>query len=402
MFNSLIIQGSSKIIKFVTLLDLDIILTNPQLKHVIAFICAMVLKGYNGKVTDVAELLPHKHRTSIGKFLDKSPWKEDLVLKALKQHVIKRIWKLSKATGNPIYVIIDDTISEKTVPSSKALKPTDKCGFHMSHLTGKTVYGHQLVTVTLRCGSVVLPYTIVIYDKNTMSKIEIARDIIKELPPPVLEGYVLSDSWYSCKTLFDASKDRGYAFVGALKTNRVIYPKGHKSLGIKIHAFAKTLKMSDLSLVKAGNREYYVYTYKGKLNDITEATIVLSWPKGSLFNEKTLKAFICPFVLDMPAEILLSHYVNRWPIEIFFRESKRYLGLDDYQIRSERGIQRYFILLMLTYVYCGLEVSGNTLNFSKGLKVARKEIERNQIAWIHQQAQDGMPIEQIFKALKVA
>ncbi|MDN5276705.1 MAG: hypothetical protein PWR01_670, partial [Clostridiales bacterium] len=53
-------------------------------------------------------------------------------------------------------------------------------------------------------------------------------------------------------------------FIGALRTNRVIYPKGHGSLGIKVHAFAKTLTAKDVSLVKAGGHEYYIYTYQGK------------------------------------------------------------------------------------------------------------------------------------------
>jgi hypothetical protein len=401
MFESLIINGFTKIVKFITLLDLDIILTVPQLKHVVAFMNAMILKGFNGKVNDVADLTSHRHRTCIGKFLDKSPWQEQLVLKSLQQHVIKRIWNLSKTTGNPVYVIIDDTISEKTVPSSKAKKPTDKCGFHQSHLKNKTVYGHQLVTVMLRCGNIVLPYAIVLYDKAVMSKIQIATDIINALPEPACEGYVLADSWYSCKSLFDASKSRGYTYIGALKPNRVIYPKGHRSLGIKINAFANTLKVSDVSLVKAGKHEYYVYTYQGKLNDLKEATVVLSWPKNALFNEKALRAFICPYT-NMDVETLLCHYVHRWPVEIFFRESKRRLGLDDYQIRSERGIKRYFILLMLTYVYCGLEVRGETLNFCKGLKIVRNEAKKSQIQWIYKQAQGGIPLQQVLQSLKIA
>lgn len=401
MFDNLIIMGSSKIINFIYKLDLDIILSTPQLKHVVAFVSAMVLKGFNGKVNDVSDLTSHRHRTCVGTFLNKSPWDEELVLKSLQEHVIGTIWKISKTTDNPIYVIIDDTISEKTVPSSKAKRPTEKCGFHRSHLKNKTVYGHQMVTVMLRCGNVVLPYAIVIYDKAVMSKIKIAMDIIKTLPTPVSEGYILCDSWYSCKKIFDASKQRGYTYVGALKTNRVIYPKGHISLGTKINAFAKTLTKKDVSLVTAGSHEYYVYTYHGKLNDLKEATIVLSWPKEALFVTGALKAFICPYV-NMKTEILLNHYVRRWPIEIFFRESKRYLGLDDYQVRGEKGIKRYFILLMLTYVYCGLEVSGDTLNFSIGLRIARKEARQNQISWIYNQAQSGVPYEQVLKALKVA
>ena len=29
---------------------------------------------------------------------------------------------------------------------------------------------------------------------------------------------------------------------------------------------------------------------------------------------------------------VLSHYLNRWPIEVLFKESKQYLGLGDYQM----------------------------------------------------------------------
>jgi energy-converting hydrogenase Eha subunit G len=62
MFDDLIITGTDKIIKFLRKLDIDIFLTTPQIKHVIAFICAMMLKGYNGKVSDVSELALHRHR----------------------------------------------------------------------------------------------------------------------------------------------------------------------------------------------------------------------------------------------------------------------------------------------------------------------------------------------------
>jgi len=64
--------------------------------------------------------------------------------------------------------------------------------------------------------NVVLPYAIVIYDKSVMSKIQIATDIINTLPKPVRGGYVLADSWYSCKSLFNASKSRGYTYIGSL------------------------------------------------------------------------------------------------------------------------------------------------------------------------------------------
>ncbi len=82
----------------------------------------MVTKGYCGKITDISDFMPVRHRTNIGKFLSDSPWNDDSVERALKKRVIARMWETSRLTKKPIYVVIDDTISEKTVPSSKLTK----------------------------------------------------------------------------------------------------------------------------------------------------------------------------------------------------------------------------------------------------------------------------------------
>lgn len=401
MFRNSIITNTSLIIKFLSALNLKLYLTKPQLHHMAIIISTMIMKGYHGKITDCYELMPVRHRTSIGKFLSDSPWNENYIERALQKHIIKTIWDISIKTGKPIYVIVDDTISEKTVPSSKVQNPIQKCAFHNSHLKNKTVYGHQLFTVMLSCNDVVMPYSISIYDKTHMSKIEMAVELINSLPLPVNVGYVMCDSWYSCKKLFGASKKSGFNYIGGLRTNRVLYPKGYGNLGIKLGAFSKTLTKDQVNLVKVGNREFYVYSYIGRLNDLSNAHIVLSWPKDALFKEGCLRAFISPNA-DITATDLLNHYAHRWPIETFFRESKKKLGLDDYQIRSHRGIKRYFIMLMLTYVYCGLEVSCDTLKFSDGIKIARKQLEVEKITLIVEQVQSGISIADILKRFVAA
>ena len=70
-----------------------------------------------------------------------------------------------------------------------------------------------------------LPYSIDIYDKYIMSKIKMTQNLISSLPKPENKGYVLCDSWYSCKAIFNSSMEAGYSYIGALKTNRVIYPE---------------------------------------------------------------------------------------------------------------------------------------------------------------------------------
>ena len=105
-------------------------------------------------------------------------WNEKLLERALKAYVVELIWTRAKETKKPIYFIIDDTISEKTKPSSKAINPIEKCSFHNSHLKGKNVYGHQILVSLLSCDGLVLPYSIDIYDKESMSKIKLTQNLI--------------------------------------------------------------------------------------------------------------------------------------------------------------------------------------------------------------------------------
>lgn len=112
-----------------------------------------------------------------------------------------------------------------------------------------------------------------------MSKIEMTQNLISSLPKPENKGYVLCDSWYSCKSIFNSSVEAGYSYIGALKTNRVIYPKGHERLGIKLHKFATTLKIEDFNLVTVKDQEYYIYNYVCDLNARKNVSITLSYPK---------------------------------------------------------------------------------------------------------------------------
>ena len=50
------------------------------------------------------------------------------------------------------------------------------------------------------------------------------------------------------------------------------------------------------------------------------------------------------------ARTVLSHYLNRWWIEVHFKMSKQYLGFGDYQLLRYRGIERYLHLVMISYL----------------------------------------------------
>jgi hypothetical protein len=401
MLNDNSITENTKIRNFLIMLGLVLFLTKPQIAHICSFIAASTQRGFRGKIIDIEDLLiESKHRTSIGKFLCSTAWNESFILKKLQQFVIGLIWSLSMATGMPIYIIIDDTISEKTKPSSKAKKPTQKAKFHQSHLKNKTVYGHQIVIVLLQCGRIKLPLLISLYDKQKQSKIQMALDIISMLPPPANKVYVLADSWYSSKKVIKASIKAGFNYIGGMKVNRVIYPEGYR-MNRQIQGYAKELKIEDFHLVKVRKSQYYVYRYQGKINGVSgDVVVIISWPKDAFGIEKALKAFVCTD-LELSTEEILKHYCCRWPIEVFIRQTKMVLGLNKYQVRKEVAFKRYWLMVMLSYVYIASQAVEKNYSFSSGLKTARRNVFSDMLLWVHKQGENKIPfdvvISKVFK-----
>ena len=89
----------------------------------------------------------------------------------------------------------------------------------------------------------------------------------------------------------DAFIKKGFYTIGALKTNRIVYPCGIKQ---KISELAFHLRKTDanISLVTVGSRSYHVYRYEGNLNGIDDAVVLISYPKDAFHARKALQAFI--------------------------------------------------------------------------------------------------------------
>nr|WP_295285207.1 hypothetical protein [uncultured Blautia sp.] len=136
----------------------------------------------------------HLSANPIAHFPNSGKWDDPLLSDTLKRSVIEIIYSEAACTGKPVFCIVDDTIASKTKPSSRALHPIEDAYFHQSHLKGKQDYGHQAVAVMLFCNGIVLNYTFVMYNKS-ISKIIAAK---------------------------------GFHTIGALKTNRMLYPFGFK------------------------------------------------------------------------------------------------------------------------------------------------------------------------------
>ena len=304
--------------------------SNRVINHLMSILISIFISGYHGKTTDFAKN-SSCHRTTIAHFLNSGKWDDSLLSDALKQPVIEIIYSEAARTGNPVFCIVDDTIASKTKPLSRALHPIEDAYFHQSHLKKKQDYGHQAVAVMLSCNGIV-------------------QNIAKELPVPPVMSYFLCDCWYVSEKIINTFAQKGFHTIGSLKTNRLLYPSEMKKKLSELAAERSTThKGFDLVTVK--KRNYYVYRYEGNLSGIENAVVLLSYPEKAFGNPKALRAFISTNV-SLSTQEILSCYVCRWPIEIFFRQCKNHLALDTYQIRSSKGIQRYWLLMSLTHYIC--------------------------------------------------
>lgn len=116
----------------------------------------------------------------------------------------------SSSHRKAFFCIVDDTTASKTKPSSQALHPIEDAYFHQSHLKGKQDYGHQAVAVMLSC-------------------------------------------WYTSEKIINTFAAGGFHTIGALKTNRMLYPFGFKK---KLNEFAAflTSTRSNFRLVTVKNK----------------------------------------------------------------------------------------------------------------------------------------------------
>lgn len=192
------------------------------------------------------------------------------------------------------------------MPSSPTLHPIKDAYFHQSHLKGKQDYGHQVVAFLLSCNGIVLNYAFVMYNKS-ISKIDIVQNIAKKLPVPPVMSYFLCDCWYVSEKIINTFAQKGFHTIGALKTNRLLYPFGMKK---KLSELAAELSViqDEFDLVTIKKRNYYVYRYDGNLNGVENAVVLLSYSKKAFDNSKALRAFISTNAA-LSTEEILSYYV---------------------------------------------------------------------------------------------
>lgn len=372
--------------------ELPFYFSKPVLRHLTHFIDGMSSIGFTGKLTEIHAFSHHqKHRTTLGHFLKNSPWNETYLLRQSQKYVRQSI-----VTDEPVFLLLDDTISQKTKPSSRAIHPTESCGYHFSHADRKIVWGHQVVQLMVKSGQHAYPYDFRLFDKETTdSKIQLSLDMINQVPILKQPTYLLCDSWYTSRTIIEAALSKGTHVIGALKTNRILYPQGIRT---QAKQFATHIHKDDTDLVTVGGEKYRVYRYEGALSDIEHGVVLLCWPWEASMDPMNMRCFLSTDT-KLTTEQILTYYSHRWSIETYFKQVKGRLGFNGTQIRSAQAIRRYWILVQFAYLFLGYLYD---TPFTFAIHIARTRKFESIIEYVYAATTDGISLEQIKNELQVA
>lgn len=389
-------------------------LSRPQQHHFRYLITTMILWVGVHTIAQLSQVQRHlwdRDQSNINRFINRAPWQAEWLRKIRWQWVREQIQAVlpspcqakAPVTG---YLVIDDTVTKKTGKKMAGL------GWHYCHSEGRKVWGHCHVTALYVIAGLAYPVEVLLYQNRSVcqgkfrSKIDLAAQIISAFQPVSgTRTVVLFDSWYSSEAVIKAALSRGFEVVCALKSNRVVgkTPEASRVESSPLKVLTDTL---DVHLVTVNNHSYQVRRLTGYLKGSLKATILIT----DAPEQKT--KFLAHFhpedeAAPLSSGEILSHYVNRWPIETFHRNAKQLLGFNHYRLRSTVGIKRYLEVLLMAYTVIenrrGLlalkDPDQPPPTLGEVCSLEQSESLAAFVVWVYDQFQRGTPVETVCRRI---
>jgi hypothetical protein len=373
--------------------NLRFFMSAPAARHMQQLLEGWTREHRNGSVKALQEAANHSaHHSSVTRFFRTSRVDDDALERKLQRLVLQHVRRQASGT-HPVLIAIDDTVVPKSKPSSQAHHPIEDGGYHFDHQTGTTVYGHQWLTIMAGTSERLYPYHIERYDKEGPSKIDLALQQLWTIDVGNRPVYILADSWYASEKLIRAVRDRGWHFIVAIKSNRVLHTAPMPLPARDWAQRARQAEDPDLGTVRTTT--YEMVRFQGQLKGGLSGVVVGS--RASASNE----AYRFFFSTDssMTAGEVLSWYQHRWAIETFFQEAKGKLSMGGYRLRSASAIRRYLLLLQTAWLLLAWAFTGT---ISEAFHASHLDHRRREIADIYQRARAGATLESVYDAYRVA
>ncbi len=408
-------------------------LSKPQYKYLVTVLLALMLcqetHTLSGLLRQVAD---GQSISGLSRFMSRSPWSaaevagawterfHEQLSEAVKQEHARQRRQRPKRQGRPRktvvtgYLIGDDSTQYKPKGKKMAGLGTHHSTSHDGGVTGHSLMQCLYVLLGRRC-----PLLPQMYRQKAVcaregvpfqSKVDMMETTIREFDPVSnTQTHVLVDSWFGCKRIWKAARDRGFLITSGLKCNRslrITDAHGEKCWQ-RVDAYAASLSPEQYQKMQWPSqeepREVYVHVVRTRVRKLYTCQLVIA--RYALDCPLKAVRYWASSDLDADPATLLLHITTRWDIEVLFSDTKDLLGLDQYQLMTATAILRFWTLVMAAYAF--LDEERARLRGERQSHVtlgdARHEVQRwhwrHLLDWIHQQFSSGVTPDELFPTL---
>ena len=154
----------------------------------------------------------------------------------------------------------------------------------------------------------------------------------------------LMDSWFTHDSnLIEHIESYGKDWVGPLRSNRQVTYGGEE---IRVDALEERIDKVEREI---DDETYKIWTQKRSVSELDEVRLLITEKVTDEEDEENPVKYFVSNKIDAPSEHLIRSYSLRWPVEVFFEDSKQDLGFGDCEVRDEEGASRHWHLQMLAY-----------------------------------------------------
>jgi DDE superfamily endonuclease len=363
-----IVHNSTKLCTFIDQLDLN--LSKPQHQHILNLTDALLVCEDEKTLAALQrQFLEAPDASNVADFLRISPWRAEDVRGALRINQVQWAIAQAESQGLPkvIYVNIDDSLGEKD-QATRHLEPVDWFHDHSESTKSKPVFKNAFcyLVATVRIDKIVVTVDLRLYLRaktvrrlnrqrqagqrlSFRSKNSLARSILEALRPRLPKGwvvYVQFDSWYASEQLIKYVRRQAWHVTCGLKHNR-------KLNGQRIDQIASALRHRRYTHIQVtaadGNQTtYFVRQTTGRLKNVPFDIRVFFSKRHP--REKS-SAYFMSTDLTRSAQQALQGYSGRWSCEVGNFYLKTQLGLCDFRVQSYQAVDKYMLVVFLTWAY---------------------------------------------------
>ena len=370
--------------------------SKPQFRNFSTYILGLVT------CEDKRKNVEARDQSTLNRFLTASPW----FLQRLKdQRLALARENLPVPEGSTGYLIIDDTLNKKTGLHM------EEAGYHYDSSEGRPVWGHSLVTTHYINGGVEHPVRLDLYVKREAclkegrafkTKIQLACQQIEAFTPPAGTSTVVAfDSWYFCHQIVEAARARGWDWVTQAESNRIVHIEGER---VNVTRLAERLPARHFRKVKVRGEAFALYGLEVWMPKAGKVRMVVSRELDGFH-------FYVTNMLDWTDRQMLEAYKVRPTIDVFYRDVKQNLGLEEYQMRKGRGAITHWHLVftaytLLTLLRQSLRQGSNRLGkclatLGDVCRWVKRQCFRRLVDWLYQKFKQQTKPETIYGRLKI-